>query len=291
MKVGLIDVDGHNFPNIALMKISAYHKQQGDQVEMLFPMQKYDRVYMSKIFDTTPDYETIIMADEIIRGGRAYDKKLKLPSEIENIYPDYSLYGITNEAYGYLTRACPRGCGFCDVQNIEGKKTYKVAELSQFWNGQKYIKLLDPNILAAKERYELLMQLVKSGVWIDFTQGLDARLLNLRIVELLNKMKIKMLHFAWDNPNDSTVPYMLWHFKKWTNLDFRRLRVYVLTNYNSTHEQDLYRIYKLKELGYDPFVMVYDKEHSPKQTRDMARWVNNKFIFRSCEKFEHYKIT
>ena len=315
MKKGLKDADGHsNFPNLALMKISAWHKAKGDEVERFFPMSHYDRVYMSKVFDDSPDFETCINADEIIQGGRAYDKKVKLPLEIDNIYPDYDLYGIKNVAYGYLTRGCPWGCGFCDVQNIEGKFAYKVADLSQFWRGQKEIKLLDPNTLAYNGHMELLEQLGNSGAWVDFTQGLDAWLLTLENVEMLSRIKVKMLHFAWDKADEETTPYMLWHLKKRTNIDMRSLRVYVLTNYDTTHEQDFYRIYKLKELGYDPYVMIYDKSkfvtsknrlrpmiELKKQFTDeqiehfkvnwkMQRWVNNKFIFRSgqAETFEDY---
>lgn len=288
MKIGLIDVDGHNFPNLALMKLSAWHKHQGDQVEWYFPMSHYDRVYMSKIFDFTKDFETIINADEIIIGGRAYEKKSKLPSEIETSFPDYELYGIKDVAYGYLTRGCPRGCAFCDVKNIEGMKSYKVSDLSNFWNGQKEIKLLDPNLLACKDHINLLKQLEESKAKIDFTQGLDARLLTNKNIEIIKKLRIEMIHFAWDNPLDEITPRKLKKFKGETGFDSRKLSVYVLTNFNSTHEQDLNRIYTLKELGYDPYVMIYDKKNAPKQTKSLQRWVNNRIIFKTCEKFEDY---
>ena len=138
LKIGLIDVDGHNFPNLPLMKISAYHKSLGDDVEWFFPLNRYDRVYMSKVFDFTLDYEFCIQADEIIKGGTGYDLKNKLPQEIESMFPDYSLYN-TKTAYGFLTRGCPRGCEFCVVAEKEGKCSRKVADLSSFWNGQKEI--------------------------------------------------------------------------------------------------------------------------------------------------------
>lgn len=291
LKIGLLDVDGHNFPNIALMKISAWHKQQGDHTEMLFPMYHYDKVYMSKIFDFTEDYQTCINADEIIKGGRAYDKKIVLPSEVETMYPDYGLYGV-KEAYGQLTRGCPRGCGFCDVKNIEGLKSYKVADLSQFWRGQKEIKLLDPNLLACKDHIELLTQLIDSGAWINFTQGLDVRLLTSTNIEMISQLKIKMIHFAWDFMNQSDLIIKnLKLFKESTTFDFRRLKVYALTNYDTTFEEDLYRVYHLKELGYDPYIMIYEKEKLKRghQLRRLQRWVNNKYIFRSCNTFEEYQ--
>lgn len=314
MQIGLVDVDGHNFPNIALMKISAWHKQQGDHVEMVFPMASYDRVYMSKVFDFSPDFDTCIDTKEIIKGGRAYDKKLKLPTEIEHMYPDYNLYNITDTAYGYLTRGCPRACEFCDVVNLEGRKSIKVANLDNFWNDHKNIVLLDPNITACKDRIELLNQLADSQAWIDFTQGLDIRFMTEDVAEIIGRMKIKMLHFAWDKLKDSKqIINKLTEFKAITKLDFRRLGVYVLVNFNSTIDDDLYRIYKLKELGYDPYVMVYDKDkfvnkktkimypinqllkiYTMKQIKHfkvcwkLQRWVNNKIIFRSCEQFENY---
>lgn len=289
MKIGLLDVDGHNFPNLALMKISAWHKQKGDQAERFFPMNHYDKVYMSKVFDFTPDFETCINADEIIKGGTGYDLNNKLPEEIEKMCPDYSLYPQHKEAYGFLTRGCPRGCGFCIVGKKEGLKSYKVADLSEFWRGQKEIKLLDPNLLACKDQEKLLQQLVDSKAWIDFTQGLDIRLMTDKIAEKLNQLKIKMIHFAWDNYEFKTYE-KLKEFRSKLKFDDRRLRVYVLTNFNTTEEQNLERIYKLKELGYDPYVMIFDKPNAPKRLRKMQRWVNNKFIFRSgqAETFEDY---
>ena len=289
MKIGLIDVDGYNFPNLALMKISAYHKQQGNHVEMAIPMLSYDIIYQSKIFDASPDFETYIDCNQIIKGGRAYDKKVKLLHEIESMCPDYSLYNIKNEAYGYLTRGCPRGCPFCDVVNIEGNKSYKVADLEQFWNGEKNIKLLDPNTLACKNRIELLDQLIESKAWIDFTQGLDIRFMTDEVIEKIKQIKVKMIHFAWDGErNTELILKNLKNFKNSTNIDIRKLQVYVLTNFETTFEFDLYRVYKLRGMGYTPYIMIYNKDSASKQVRHLQRWVNNKIIFRTCDKFEDY---
>jgi hypothetical protein len=290
MKIGLWN-DDHNFPNLATMKLSVYHKSKGDHVELLNHLNTYDLVYCSKVFDFTADAEdgALIRADNIIRAGSGYHNyKDILPEEIEHLYPDYGLYSQYQQAYGYLTRGCPRGCKFCIVADKEGRKSVHVADLHEFWKGQREIKLLDPNLLACKDHERLLQQLVDSKAWIDFTQGLDIRFINDANITLINQIKVKMLHFAWDNPNDDLISQFQ-YFKAKTVLDFRRLRVYVLTNFGSTHEQDLERIYKLKELGYDPFVMIYSKDTAPKLTKQLARWVNNKFIFRVCEKFEDYK--
>ena len=293
MLIGLIDVDGHNFPNIALMKLSAWHKGQGDTVEWCLPLKHYDIVYQSKVFDDTysPDINWMPIADKIVKGGTGYGLDNKLPDEIEHIYPDYSIYPeLTKDtAYGFLTRGCPRGCDFCIVAGKEGRRSIKVANLSEFWKDQKHIVLLDPNILACKDRMELLDQLIMSKAIVDFSQGLDIRLTNKEVAETLNQMRIKRLHFAWDNADEDLTKY----FKRFTE-DYNRKSssgkvVYVLTNFNSTMEQNLYRIYTLRDLGYDPYVMVYDKPNAPKEIRNLQRWVNNRFIFRKCEKFEDYK--
>lgn len=288
MKIGLIDVDGHNFPNLALMKISAYHKSKGDEVEWFFGFNEYDKVYMSKVFTFTEDFNQVINAKEIIKGGTGYDLNNKLPREIEHIYPDYELYGIKDVAYGFLTRGCPRGCDFCIVGEKEGLCSNKVADLKEFWRGQKDIKLLDPNLLACKDWRELLQQLIDSKAYIDFTQGLDIRLMTKEKAEMINKLKIKMVHFAWDNYEFKTYE-KLREIRQYLKFNGRKLGVYVLTNFNTTMEQNLERIYKLKELDYDPYVMVYEKWKAPKEIRRLQRWVNNKFIFRSCDRFEDYK--
>jgi len=292
VKIGLIDVDSHNFPNLALMKLSAYHKARGDTVEWWNGLTHYDRVYMSKVFDATysEDVEFCIQADEVIRGGTGYGLDNKLPEEIEHIMPDYSLYGIKNTAYGFLTRGCPRACPFCIVAEKEGRKSTKVADLTEWWNGQKHIVLLDPNLLACREHLDLLNQLADSCSWVDFTQGLDARLLNEENILALNRIKTKMLHFAWDvmEQSDAVLEGLRLYKEFGVIKDDRKLRVYVLTNYGTTMEENLYRIYRLRELGYDPYVMIYDKPHAPKEVRRLQRWVNNKFIWRSCERFEDY---
>lgn len=306
-KIGLIDVDGHNFPNIPLMKISAWHKQQGDSVEWYNPMFSghMDKVYMAKVFSFTPDYQYFIDADEIIKGGSGYaidlingrevynkSKDIDLLPEIEHIYPDYSIYGITDTAYGLLTRGCPRGCSFCHVASKEGRKSFKVADLNEFWNGQKNIVLCDPNILACREWKDLMQQLIDSKAWVDINQGLDIRLMTEEKAELLGQIKVKNFHFAWDRYQDKEkILPKFKMFKDITQIDYRKLGVFVLCNYDTTFEQDLERIYTLRDLGFNPYVMLYDKEHIPKghDLRRLQRWVNNRFIFAKCKTFEEYK--
>lgn len=288
MKIGLIDVDGHNFPNLVLMKISAYHKKLGDKVEFVNFFEKYDKVYKTKVFTFSEDDYTIVKAKEVMQGGTGYDLSNKLPAEVEKMYPDYELYNIKNTAYGYLTRGCPRGCEFCIVQKKEGNKSYKVADLNQFWRGQKEIKLLDPNILACSKWEELLKQLIDSKAWVDFTQGLDIRLMTEKKAEMINKIKIKRIHFAWDNYEFNTYD-KLKEFRSKLNFKKQKLGVYVLTNFNTTFEEDLERVYKLKELDYDPYIMIFEKWKCHHEYRRLQRWVNNKIIFRSVDRFEDYK--
>lgn len=308
MKIGLIDVDGHNYPNLPLMKISAWHKAQGDSVEWYSPMISghCDKVYMSKVFSFTEDYTFPVDADEIIRGGSGYAIKLvdgkeiydksadqNLPDEIEHIYPDYGLCPemTKDTAYGFLTRGCPRGCDFCHVADKEGQCSVKVADLSEFWRGQKNIVLCDPNILACSEWKGLLKQLVDSKAYVDFNQGLDIRLMTEEKAEMISQIKVKMVHFAWDKYEDKNMIVPKFEkFQKITQWGYWKLSVYVLTNFNTTIEQDLDRIYTLRDLGYDPYVMIYDKEHTTTKdtVRRLQRWCNNRKIFRSTQKFEEY---
>ncbi len=302
-KIGLW-TDSHNFPSLPLMKLSAYHKAMGDEVEMYMPINQYDLVYASKVFSFTDDIDTnsVIQADEVRRGGTGYcinvkngrevfdnSKNSSLPREIEHIYPDYALYPQYKYAVGFLTRGCPRNCGFCVVGEKEGLCSKQVADLEEFWRGQKEIKLLDPNILACENNESLLKQLAESKARVDFTQGIDIRLTNPDNIELLNKIKVTMLHFAWDNPKQDLTKYFR-RFSEHTKIKSDRNKVvYVLTNYNSTLEEDLYRIYKLRELGYSPYVMIYQKENAPREIRRLQRWVNCRWIFHTVNKFEDYK--
>lgn len=312
MKIGLIDVDSHNFPNLPLMKLSAWHKAKGDTVEWYEPMFSghMDKVYMSKVFSFTPDYAYYIDADEVIKGGSGYcislvdgkeefDKRkhFNLPEEIEHIYPDYSIYydkipEVRDTAYGFLTRGCPCDCDFCHVAQKEGKCAVKAADLSEFWKEQKNIVLLDPNITACRDWKELFQQLIDSKAWVDFTQGLRIHMMTEEKAEMLKRMKIKQVHFAWDKYQDKDIVVPKFkQFKEITQWDKRKLSVYVLTNFNTTHEQDLERIYTLVKLGYWPYVMVYDREHLPKNhiTRKLQRWVNMRAVFEKTPRFEDYK--
>ena len=294
MKIGLIDVDGHNFPNLALMKISAWHKARGDSVEWWWGWGQYDRVYISKVFDETYSKDILdpLNAKEIIRGGTGYGLDNKLPEEIERMYPDYSLYPqyTKDTTYGFLTRGCPNNCPFCIVCAKEGRKSCKVADLSDWWNGQKNIVLCDPNLLACRDHMDLLGQLADSKAWVDMNQGADARMLTEKNIEALNRVKFKRIHFAWDlmDRSEQIIKGLNLYLEQGKIQDPRRRFVYVLTNFNTTMEENLYRVYTLQNMGYEPYVMVYDKPHAPREVRLLQRWCNNKRIFKTTARFEDF---
>ena len=326
MRVGLIDVDSHNYPNLPLMKIAAWHKANGDEVEWHWGWGQYDKVYMSKVFDDTysADKPEPINADRIIKGGTGYFRRNKdgyaevfvdgqwrrngtmsvfchentvywetLPGEMEHVYPDYSLYpDLTKDtAYGFLTRGCPNNCGFCIVSQKEGRCSLKVADLSQWWDGQKNIVLCDPNLLACREHMDLLRQLAESKAWVDVNQGFDARLLTPENIEAIKQIRIKDIHFAWDQMKNTK--RIIKGLNLWKRFGRKAAHggwgtVYVLTNFDTTMDENLFRIYKLIKMGFDPYVMVYDKPNAPREVRMLQRWCNSVRIRKSCPRFEDY---
>lgn len=194
----------------------------------------------------------------------------------------------------------------------------KVADLSEFWNGQKNIVLCDPNILACKQWKDLLQQLIDSQAWVDINQGLDIRLMTHEKAEMLKQIKLKNIHFAWDRYQDKDMILPKFKmFKETTQIDYRKLGVFVLCNFDTTIEQDLERIYSLRDMGFSPYVMIYnkddfvecDKNGKPMKMKplhvllekytmqqiehfkvcwNIQRWVNNRIIFARCKDFSDY---
>ncbi len=311
MRIGLIDVDSHNYPNLALMKLSAWHKAQGDYVEWYMPFgDRYDIVYKSKVFSFSPDFDDHINADRVVRGGTGYaiddkgtrevyhpEADMPLADEIEHAYPDYSLYPkLTKDtAYGFLTRGCPRGCPFCIVGKKEGLCSRKVADLTEFWRGQRKVVLCDPNILACRDWRSLLQQLIDAGVEVDFNQGLDIRMMTEEKARMISRMRIKEIHFAWDRYEDKEdVLPKLQMFADVASPNIHKKQVhnaivYTIVNFDTTFEQDLERIYILRDMDYWPYVMVYDKQHADKKYKRLQRWVNMRSTFAAVQRFEQYK--
>lgn len=285
--IGLIDVDGHNFPNLALMKLSAFHKSKGDMVEWVL-LNDYDKTYVSKVFSFTPDYIPVLSnLGEIITGGSAYNYK-KLPYNIEHIMPDYSLYN-TSKAYGFLTRGCPNKCSWCIVPEKEGNIT-KNTDITEFWDGQKDAILLDNNVLAHDHGLRQIEKIINLGIKIDFNQGLDARLIDNNIAKLLSRVKWhKPIRMACDTKGQMDSIEKATALLRKYNTTPSNFFIYVLVK---DIKDALYRVEFLRKLKLDPFAQPYidfKKNIKPsKELRRFARWVNHKAIFKSVE-FENYK--
>ncbi len=290
-RIALCAVDG-KWMNLALMRWSAWHKAQGDQVEWFGSLfGPYDLVYASKVFTQTPDNPYLPAGT--VKGGTGYDLTTVLPPEVEAMFPDYSLYGVTDTAIGFTTRGCVRHCPFCVVPQKEGHLRV-VGDLHSFWRkGQKKVILLDNNLTAAPmEHFRLIIdQLTENNLQAEFSQGLDIRLLNEEHAALLAQLhpgKSGHIHFAWDNPADEDavrrgIALLAKH------LPLRRIIFYVLIGYNTTRAEDEHRAYALRGLGVQPFVMAYDKKH--RYQMDFARYVNRKEIFMSVPTFEQYQAS
>ncbi len=286
MKIGLLAADSHNFPNLPLMKISAYYKAAGNTVEWWRTNEEYDSVFCSVIFSET-EVPEIHNAKVVHYGGSGISLEKSLPDAIEHIMPDYSIYPQYDFAVGFLTRGCPRlNHTFCITPQKDGCVSRKVADLSEFWAGQKKISLLDQNLLACKERIDILNQLAASGAEIDFKGGLDARFVNEEVVAALKQIKVRNYFFAWDDPKeDLSDRFAFVASSGIKNPD--RIGVYVLTNYWSSTEQDLHRIYTLRKYGLLPFVMIYDKQ---KFVDEHGKWKRGVEDHYSYEELRHFKI-
>ena len=306
MRVGLIDVDGHNFPNTALMRLSSYHKAKGDSVEWWWGFDHYDIVYMSRVFNDSysEDLPEPANADIVIKGGSGYaidtihgievydkDRDPCLPKGAECIMPDYSLYPeyTKNRAYGSLTKGCPKKCPWCHVCAMQGTETKQICELSDFRTDQHYVTLSDPNLLAAPNREDLLLSLRDAKVAVDFNQGLDLQRMDEDVIGILNSMRGTTYHFAWDDPSIDLTDQFAFVGARMRVKAIKRRMTYVLTNFAGSGVDDtLWRIETLRGLSFDPFVMIYNKPEANQELHDLQRWCNNKFLFNSCT-FDEYK--
>ena len=202
MKIALVDVDGHNFPNLALMKLAAWHKARGDSAEWYNPLfSRPDRIYASKVFTFTPDFQDYAAGDpEPIRGGTGYDPNVKLPDEVERTLPDYSIYPEWGAALGFLTRGCIRNCPWCIVPRKEGTLQV-VDDIERVAAGRKEVVLLDNNFLAASPDFvrEQLEKAARLRLKMDFNQGLDSRLVTPENARLLAACRwVRYIRFSCD---------------------------------------------------------------------------------------------
>lgn len=285
MRIGLIDVDGHNgFPNLALMRISAYHKACGDDVEWWMGLGgHYDRVYMSKVFTFTPDEESIIDADEIVRGGTGYKDYSALPPEIEATEPDYSIYPQFGQAIGFLTRGCIRNCPWCIVPKKEGAikpaSTWRQIKRS----GSRDIVFLDNNVLAHDHGLTQIEEMGHEKVWVDFNQGLDARLITPEVARLLAKLHwIRFVRLSCDTATMLPVIEQATAYMREAGIAKSRFWCYMLVTDVAEAEQ---RALALDAMGVTPFAQPYrdyDGGEPSEEQRHFANWVNKKSVFKAC---------
>lgn len=279
MKVSLVDVDGHNFPNFALMKIAAWHKQQGDLVDWYEPLFSHpERIYASKVFTFTSDFDSYANCDpEPIKGGTGYDYSVKLPDEIEQTLPDYSIYPEFTSALGFLTRGCIRNCPWCIVPKKEG--TLKVVDdIARIAQNRKNVILLDNNFLASPEEFvkEQLEKASALGLRIDFNQALDCRLVNEQNAPLLAETKwIQYIRFSCDT--SSCLPHIEHAVRLIRKFGYNgHFFVYALAKeFDEAHE----RILKLLDIDdrIDPFCQPYidySGGTADKKLKKLARWCN-----------------
>lgn len=288
MKIGLLDIDGHNFPNFALMKIASYHKKRGDEVEWVNGLERYNRIYKSKVFTFTPDDLTAYQADEVIQGGTGYDIKSRLPDEIEaHRGLDYSIYPQHPFSIQFYSRGCIRHCPFCLVHDKEGG-IRSVDPVT--WNPKaEWIEVLDNNFFAAPDWRNAIADLRRQRLPVKF-HGVDVRIMDEEQAAALNSVKLKgYVHIAWDLPQldlTSHLEAMIKYIKPY------KIACYVLVGFNSTKEEDLHRLNTLKRLGILPFVQAfrdYDNSRKPTQyEKDLARWANRAWLFKSMD-FEDYE--
>ncbi len=284
-RIGLVDVDGHNgFPNLALMRISAWHKALGDTVEWWDGMLSYDRIYMSKVFTFSPDNNTVMQSDEIIRGGTGYRDYGSLPEEIEAMPPDYSIYPRYPYAVGFLTRGCIRSCPWCIVPQKEGG-----IRLAATWReirrpDSRTIIFLDNKVLAHEHGLQQIEEMGHADVKVDFNQGLDARLITPEVAGLLAKLHwVKYVRLSCDTSEMLPVIAQAVAYLREAGIGTHRLWSYMLVQ---DVEEAYHRALVLKALGIQPFAQPYRDydgrcEPTAEQKR-FARWVNRKEIFYTC---------
>jgi hypothetical protein len=287
MKIGLIDVDGRHFPNLALMKLAAYHRQNSGTVEWVNHFERYDKVYQSKVFTFTPDVSTVIQSEEIIKGGTGY----KMYDELfcDDTEPDYSIYPQFEHTYGFLTRGCVRHCPWCIVPKKEGMiRPYR--DISDVLQDRKSAILMDNNVLACEHGLQQLERIIDLKGKVDFNQGLDARLVTNDIAQLLSKIKwIRFIRFSCDTT--PAVEPLLKAIEKLNKYGVKNYRIFVYLLVKDVADANE-RCKILKKSGVNPFAQTYRSYESNIQPtveqKKFAWYVNQKAVFKATE-WEDYK--
>lgn len=298
MRILLVDVDS-KIANLPLMKLSSYHKNLGDTVELkrldcsLWEYNNdFDKCYVSIIFSKNKNS----VVGNCIYGGVGYDQSIALKPEIEHTMPDYSLYPENKYSIGYLTRGCVRKCGFCVVPNKEGIIKFN-ANLDEFYNPLlPKIMLLDNNFLAYKDWRTLLSQLKNIKKKFTFKQGLDFRLLTVDKARELSECNYDGEYiFAFDNPKDfpffeKNLPIYAEMFGPW------KTKFYVLVGYNSSLKEDMARVNFLIRNKCLPYVMRYESCYQSEFKdfyTDLAAYCNQPHMMKkyNFDDFLHIRYT
>jgi len=298
VRVRLIDADQKEkekgFPNLALMKISSYYKTEGAEVG--FNVADPNLVYISVVFEENLEQArgiaTYYPEAEVFLGGPALEIPNTLPPEIEKCMPDYELYG-SDYSMGFTTRGCIRKCPFCIVHKVEPEFKYHKHPRVFHHPDHKKIVFLDNNFLACSNRLETIQYILDHDIKACFNQGLDARLIDEEVAVKLASMKLYNLHFtfrtiyvAWDlmDSQDGVLKGIQNLIDAGVNPN--NIKVYVLTLFNTTFEEDKYRVEKLLKMGVEPYIMRYNGDKSSKDVNQLARWCA-RHLYRVC-KFEDY---
>ena len=316
MPMGLIDVDG-KLPNLALMKISSFYKKNGEKVGFVNgdePKNKYDKIYASSIFTKSKrecQHLKEYYGDCIEIGGTGWDIEKRLPEEIESMKPDYELYTadmiypkikgimtkehkiqkaeqIVNAGIGFSSRGCVRKCPFCFVPKKEGEFRQDT-EIKDIINPRSNIIILhDNNLTADPYCIDKLHEIRDRNLIVDINQGCDVRLMTPEIAKAFSEVKhLRSLHYAWD----------LMNFEKQVFEGIKVISRYIptyrhmcfcLVGYNTSFEEDMYRVRKLDELGVRPYIMRYNERRDDIRLNHFARWVNS-HIYKACPDFEEYE--
>ena len=297
MNIALLAVDSE-YPNLALMKISAYHKSIGDCVEWYNPFDRYDQLYLSKVFSFSPDYCHYInnVSGEVLRGGTGYDIHSLLPERIDMMLPDYSIYpAIDNKtSYGFLTRGCPNNCKWCIVPQKEGNvRPYMDIDIITMKGLRPYAVLMDNNVLASDYGLSQIEKIVWRKYHVDFNQALDARLVTDDIARLLAKVKwIKRIRFGCDTT--SQVSYCADAIDRIRRHGYKG-EFFIYCILMDDIEEAHHRIECWKEYGGKvlPFAQPFRDPYNPNQIipqwqKDMARWTDRKEVFQSTD-FKDYQ--
>lgn len=295
MKTGLVSVDGHNFPNLALGKIAAFHRSLGDTVEWANPLfGNYDRVYMSKVFTFTPDCMDIYDC-EVVKGGTGYDYTTKLPDYIDRLQPDYSIYSNIDSktAYGFLTRGCPNKCKWCIVPLKEGnvRPYMDVDEIAI--DGRNKLVLMDNNVLASDYGIAQLEKIADNGYRIDLNQGNSARLVNDEIAGLFARIIWigSMIRFAADTPRQiAEVDEAMARIDRYREALGKKPAQYLVYtmidgDIDECYERLTYwRSNKRMRIVAQPFRDFNNPSQIiPQWQKDMAHWANRRELWASCD--------